>query len=140
MLWRGLQWQYLRLKRWLRQEPKGFHEIFHLILNVVLIDLIWTTSLFAITLASSGTGFVLLQEFPTWHSGIIYFISWWYFAAFREEVIFRWTFLYPSMLLFKKRFIFILILISLISSLLFGIAHYPNYRGNFSHNISIMLS
>jgi hypothetical protein len=116
---------WLKLKRWLRKEPQGVIEHLVLVFNFWLLSILW-----AIVIASIASFFVTSPPNMPNHSAEEKMAWWqWLFAAFYEEVLFRWIPLAPLLLMFKKKHVGLLIFQAVCFSIFFGALHFWRYNG-----------
>ncbi len=117
--WRYIRWCWISLKFWLRAEPANFEASFFLTMTCWLAISGW--SFLALVMLDYAGLFAKIQGY---HFGIVDLII----SAFQEEVSFRWLVISPLIFFWKKVYIPILLFISVIASVAFGLGHGHTYN------------
>lgn len=130
----GLFYCWIKFKRWIRNEPKGFWKTFDLLVRFTICIVVWCKLVSIAVFPFLNAQDVIL---PTGR-GITDFLVVWFFLALVEEAFFRWIPLVIGLSFLKKRSVFFLLLISTFSSIIFGFVHIPNYLQQKTPEISLV--
>ncbi len=135
MRWYALRHPWTALKSWLSEEPRGLAQFLRLILSATTGTIAWSlvVSILTVLVGKIFANHLSISDYTS-------FFWYWYKAAFIEESVFRWLPLAPLLIIFRKRTLFLLIIVSVFSSILFGTAHYSYFVYDYPGLPGIVLS